>query len=177
MSGCTDVETIGDLSAITSAMPERVEFPGSILPTDPTAGHLPVEKARDCPAPRRGAGLKLFSREARDVHRRGAAGYFGVMAMEKDLLSGLVQAHLSIRVVTAGLSGPQATADSRVGLTRAASLREAVAGEVLPPVFPLVIKKAVPAVMEEDSMVEDVVKGKPLRSLSGYCLLLAISLP
>jgi hypothetical protein len=58
---------------------------------------------------------------------------------------------------------------------RAESLMQAVAGGEVPGVFPVMLKEAVPEVMEEDSMVEGVVKGKPLQSSGDHRLLLAVS--
>lgn len=103
----------------------------------------------------------LFSEAARDVYRRGQARFFEVT--EQDLLPELVQVHLSAPV-TAGLSGPRATADSKAGPLRAASPAEAAAGEEFPPA---VLQVEVPVVVEEeDSMVEGVVNGKPLECLT-----------
>jgi hypothetical protein len=103
---------------------------------------------------------ELFSGAARDAHQQGQAEFFA--AMENDLLLEPVQ----VRLIThgaAGMSGPRATADSKAGPMRAASLTEVAAGEEFPAVFPDMMKEVVPVAMEGDSMVEDVVNRKPLQ--------------
>lgn len=80
--------------------------------------------------------------------------------MVQDLLPGSVQAHLTTRV-TAGLNGPQATADSKAGPMQAASLGQ-VAEEALkeefPAVFPVRASEVVSVVIGEGSMAEGVVR-------------------
>jgi hypothetical protein len=178
-------EDMADMSAIITAMSEQAGSPGSILRTDLMEGHYPAGEAQDCPVLQHGAGLKPFSGEAREAHRRGPAGSFAVM--DKGLLPELVQVHLSDRV-TAGSSGPRATADSKAVPMRAASRIKALAAVRFPRAFPVRIRvdkapvvvpvlpdEEVPAAMVEASMEENVVKGKPLQGRSGPCLLLAVS--
>jgi hypothetical protein len=50
---------------------------------------------------------------------------------------------------------------------RAVFLMGVVAGEQFPAAFPVEVEEAVPVVMEEDSMVVGVVKGKPLQCYQG----------
>jgi hypothetical protein len=107
--------------------------------------------------------------------------------MEKGLLPELVQVHISARV-TAGSSGPRATADSKAVPLRAASRITAVASvrfplvlpvrirvDKAPVVVPVLLDEEVPAAIAEASMEESVAKGKHLQGRSGPCLLLALS--
>lgn len=60
---------------------------------------------------------------------------------------------------TASLSGPRPTVEFKADPVRAVSLRGSVAGREFSPVFPVVTKEQVRMMMQEDPVVEGVVKG------------------
>jgi hypothetical protein len=60
-------EDMSDMSATITVMSEQAGFLGSILRTELMAGQFPTGEAQDYLVIRPGAGLKPFSREAREV--------------------------------------------------------------------------------------------------------------